>query len=168
MCCVEYNSFFNWVDVVVSIMDEATFNRVWGRVKDVDLPESPLELQRLVRGNSGIEDVEGLGGKVSEYTDMGFENLNPLLEDYCSSCRAEESCDWNYQIRGAAGNGYCFWSPAWNRVEFFTGGNRGPLPNASVTMCSHYQSEKLEKKGVDALRQPLVRLVEVIDLKKGG
>jgi len=146
--------------------DAKIVKEIYDRIDGLDIPRDPLEFQRLVHNDLAIEGIDGLTGKIDEQAVPGYYGLNLLLKGYCDSCKLENSCDWNTQVKRAAGENYPFWLMTWPTVEYSSLRDDDIFPDSKLVMCTHYQSEELERKGVPALQQPLVRLIDIIELNR--
>ncbi|MGD9276408.1 MAG: hypothetical protein PVJ67_04495 [Candidatus Pacearchaeota archaeon] len=138
------------------------YNRLEGR----KIPEDPVEFQRLALGSKRIRKLDNLTGKINDKASAGYRELDFLLEDYCSSCNLEENCDWNKQVRMAAGENYPFWLKNWPVVEFPLYSDEPYFMNGKTVMCTHYQSDKLNQESVEISEQPLLKLTEIIEEKQ--
>jgi hypothetical protein len=144
--------------------DFNAIKEIYDRIKGLSLPTTPLEFLRLIRNNPSIEGSRN-SARVFPVYFPGYESLNFLLKDYCNSCNLEETCDWNSNVKHAAGENYPFWLDVWPMVEFSLPRKTHLFSSAETVMCSHYQSNKFEKMGINYLEHPLVRLDEIIKEK---
>lgn len=106
--------------------------------------------------------------EINKYALTGYDSLNLLLKDYCSSCKLEKSCDWNKQVRMAAGENYPFWLKTWPIVEFSLSGDEPRFMNGRTVMCTHYQSDEFNKQRIKIVQQPLTRLMKIIEEKQNA
>ena len=144
--------------------DAETYNNIYHRIKDEDLPENPVEFQRLIHNLSDGQELIGPSfGEINNYGDVGYADLDLLLKNYCSSCNLEGSCGWNSQVRRAAGDNYPFWLLTWPIVNFPLSKDEPCFMNGNTVMCTHYQSEEFEKEGIEIVQQPLTRLTQIIE-----
>ncbi len=145
--------------------DAKTANIIHDRLEGKDRLEDPLEFQRLAHDFSGDLIAVDTSAKIRNSILGAYEELDLLLEDYCSNCKLEETCDWTKDVRRAAGENYSFWLSGWPAIEFSYEGETFPMSGATV-MCTHYQSQELEDKGIDVVNHPLSRLIQIIENKK--
>jgi hypothetical protein len=145
--------------------DAKTANKIAKRIGNKDLPENPVDFQKLIHNYKGKLIGPELA-EVNKYMSPGYHTLNLLLKDYCSSCNLENSCDWNKQVKMAAGENYPFWLKTWPRIRFPLYENEPYFTNGNTIMCTHYQSDELTKQKIKNVQQPLTRLMKIIEEKK--
>jgi hypothetical protein len=143
------------------------YNEIDSRIQGRDLPTDPAEFLRLVRNIPAEQElIETSSARINPYRSMGYAELDLLLNDYCSCCKLEKRCDWNNQVRMAAGNNYPFWLLTWQIVKFSLHEGSSSFLDGKTVMCTHYQDNTSKKEESEITQQPLRRLMQIIGGKR--